>query len=279
MSIRSQPAGIFLLHPLAFVWSMWHQRALLFQLMWRQIQTENRGTFLGLFWSVLQPLLVFSIYGFVFVLMFQGRFGEAKNETSTQYAIGIFLGLNLIQLFTESLTSAPRALVSQPNFVKKIVFPLEILPISLVGASLFRTLIGIGLVFVALCCWGPLPNVLAFWMIPILIVVLLWSMGIAWILSALGVFIRDLGPLTQFLSIAITFFSAVFYSPNRITGIFAPLHFNPLLICLQEARNVLLWHHSPDLWSLELCALAGVILCVIAHAFFITVKGTFADCL
>src|ERR1022692_379598 len=210
-----------LVSPLNLVRKLYRQRNLLRQFTWRNIEIQHKGSTLGLFWSVLSPLLLFAVYAFVFVVIFNGRFGVVPTETRVDYAIGLFLGLALLQLFQEALTVSPLSVVQNPNYVKKVVFPVEILPVAAFGAALFRCLVSLGLVMVACVFWGPGLSSTAWWLPFIVVMLGLLSLGIGWILAALGVFVRDLVPLMQFFSILLMFISAVFYSGDQIPHAFA----------------------------------------------------------
>lgn len=268
-----------LLTPWVVAGKLYRHRQLLWKFTWRNIEQQHKGSLLGLAWSVLNPLCLFAVYAFVFIAVFNGRFGVRPTETRLDYAIGLFLGLSLVQLFQESMTVAPLVIVQNTNYVKKVLFPLEILPLAAFCAAFFRCLVSLTLVLLAVVVWGPGLDATAWWL-PVLLVMLgLLSLGVAWILAALGVFLRDLAPLMQFFSVLLMFTSAVFYSFDRIPGKFAFLRFNPLLIVVESGRGVLLWHVSPtggDLWYLGVVA---TVTCLAGYAIFCSVKPAFSDVL
>ncbi len=266
-----------LLSPLKMVRKLYRQRNLLRQFTWRNIEIQHKGSTLGLFWSVLSPLLLFAVYAFVFVVIFKGRFGVVPSETRVDYAIGLFLGLALLQLFQEALTVSPLSVVQNPNYVKKVVFPVEILPVAAFGAALFRCLVSLGLVMVACVFWGPGLSSSAWWL-PLIVVMLgLLSLGMGWILAAVGVFVRDMVPLMQFFSILLMFMSAVFYSGDQIPHAFAFLRLSPVLIVIETGRAALLWHIQPAAGTLVYLGIVSVMTCIFGHAFFCAVKSAFAD--
>lgn len=266
-----------LLNPLNLVRKLYRQRSLLRQFTWRNIEIQHKGSTLGLFWSVLSPLLLFAVYAFVFVVIFKGRFGVVPTETRVDYAIGLFLGLALLQLFQEALTVLPLSVVQSPNYVKKVVFPVEILPVAAFGAALFRCLVSLGLVMVACVFWGPGLSSTAWWLPFIVVMLGLLSLGMGWILAAVGVFVRDLVPLMQFFSILLMFVSAVFYSGDQIPHAFAFLRLSPVLIVIETGRAALLWHIQPAAGTLVYLGIVSVATCILGHAFFCAVKPAFAD--
>jgi lipopolysaccharide transport system permease protein len=268
-----------LLNPVELANKLYKQRVLLRQFTWRNIEMQHKGSKLGLVWSVLSPLLLFGAYAFVFVVIFKGHFGVTATETRADYAIGLFLSLALLQLFQEALTVSPTIIVQTPNYVKKVVFPIEILPVAVFGAALFRCIVSILFVTVACVFWGPGLSSSAWWLPCILIMLGLLSLGIGWIVAALGVFLRDMVPLMQFFSVLLMFMSAVFYSSDQIPNALSFLRFNPLLITIETSRDVLLWHVQPTMGNLVYLGIVSAGTCIFGHALFCALKPAFADVL
>lgn len=266
-----------LLNPITIGKNLRRHRILLGQFTWRNIELQHKGSLLGLTWSVLNPLLLFSVYGFVFIVIFDGRFGVVTTETRVDYAIGLFLGMALLQLFQETMLSAPVIIVQNPNYVKKVVFPIEILPAAAFCAAFFRCLISLTLVVLAAALWGPGLGPTVFWLPLIVLMLGLLSIGVGWMLAALGVFLRDIAPLMQFFSVLLMFMSAVFYSIDRIPKFFGFLRFNPLLVVVEAARDALLWHRSPSTGSLLYLGVVSLVTCLVGHALFCSVKPAFSD--
>ncbi len=266
-----------LLNPYLTAHKLWRNRALLRQFTWRTIEMRHKGSLLGMVWAVLSPLLVLSIYSFVFVTVFDGRFGSNPDETAWDYTIAIFLGLALMQLFLETLTSSSGVIVGNANYVKKVVFPLEILPISVVGASLFHCSVSIGLVLIAVLTFGGGLSWTVLWLPFIIVPILLIACGVAWLLSALGVFLRDLTFVTQFMSLLFMFLSAVFYPASRIPEEFAFLHANPMLVALEASRNAVLWHSPPSLGTMLYLYTVGGTVCIGGYFVFTKLRSAFAD--
>ncbi|HEY9156221.1 MAG TPA: ABC transporter permease, partial [Opitutaceae bacterium] len=233
--------------------------------------------FLGLIWSFMQPLLVLSVYAFVFILVFNGRFGVVPEETSWDYAIGIFLGLAVIQLFVDALTIAPAAILSHANYVKKVVFPLEILPATIVGASLYHLTISLGLALLATVIGSAGLHLSVLWIPFILIPLVAFALGVSWVMAGLGVFIRDLSFVTQFLSLLLMFTSGVFYDASRIPASFSVLRYNPLLLLIDETRKAFLWGIAPDTGTLVILYIVSLFVLTIGYAVFAKLRPVFAD--
>lgn len=268
-----------LLNPVRITGDLYRHRALIWQFIWRNIELQHKGSMLGVIWSILSPLLLFGVYGFVFIIVFEGRFGVVPTETRIDYAIGLFLGLTMLQLVQETMTVTPTVIAQNPNFVKKVVFPLEVLPVAALGAALFRCLVALVLVVLATEIWGSGLSATAWWLLVLVVFLGIFSMGVAWILSALGVFLRDLAPLMQFCSVLLMFISGVFYSVSKIPADFSFLRFNPLAIFVETARGALLWNISPT--SAELLCLGAIstVTCLVGCALFANLKSAFADVL
>ena len=201
-----------------FAADLWQHRELLWQFTLRNVELRHRGSHLGLIWSFLNPLLMLGLYVMVFGYIFGGKFGIVPNETRVDYALGIFAGLTLLHFISEILTTSPAIIVGNPNFVKKVVFPLEILPAAAVGAALFHLLISLGLALAAVAIAGVPFSAAALWLPVILLPLVLLGLGVAWFFSALGVFLRDIGQIMQFLSMALMWCSGVFFSAEKYTG-------------------------------------------------------------
>ena len=266
-----------------FAADLWQHRELLWQFTLRNVELRHKGSHLGLVWSFLSPLLMLAIYVLVFGYIFGGRFGILPNETRIDYGLGIFFGLTLFHFFAEVLAVSPGVIVGNPNFVKKVIFPLEILPAASVLGALFHMFIGLGLLLVGILAFGPGLTVLALWLPLILVPVVLLVWGIGWLFSALGVFFRDLSQITQFLTMALMFSSAVFYSAQRIITASALgwsiLRFNPVLLAIELARDVALWGRPPNLHHLAYLYIIGLTACYLGHAAFRRLRPAFADVL
>lgn len=261
--------------------SLWHHRDLLLQFTRRQVELRHKGSHLGLAWSFLSPLLLLALYVVVFGYIFGGRFkAETVPETRIEYALIVFLGLALHHFVAEVMTTAPSLILGQPNFVKKVVFPLEVLPAANIGAALVHFLITLGLVFIGALVTGVPLTLGVLWLPVLLLPLLLMTFGLSLCLSAVGVFWRDIAQLTQFLSLALLFASAVFYPVGQIPStIYSILRFNPLLLLIQEARGTAFWGHPLNFTHLGYLYVFGFAACLAGAALFQRLRGSFADVL
>jgi lipopolysaccharide transport system permease protein len=252
-------------------------RNLIVQFTRREIEKRYRGTFLGIFWSFLTPLIMLGVYTLVFGFIFGGSFGH-PGETKTQFALGLFCGLLLWDFIGGSISGAPGLIISNPNYVTKVIFPLEILPICSVGAAFFHMLIGfLPLLLFVLIAEGGIP-ITALQVIPILIPVILYCLGLTWIFSALGVFLRDIGSLIPPALTIIMFLSAIFFPlsaiPKDIRWI---VELNPAAILISMARNALVFGQSLDWATLGIQTTLSLAVAILGYALFLKCKPAFAD--
>ena len=174
---------------------------------------------------------------------------------------------------------SPTTIISNPNFVKKVVFPLEILPASTVGGALFHLLISLGLVLASLLLFGRGLPVSTLWLPVIILPLILFGLGISWLLSALGVFFRDINQITAFLSMALMWASGVFFTAQKYPAAWPYVRFNPLLLAIDLARDAALWARPINYHHLGYLYLAGFLICILGHLAFQKMKPAFADVL
>jgi lipopolysaccharide transport system permease protein len=263
--------------------SLFKRRELLWQFLLRNVKSRHRGSVLGALWLIVNPLLMLSLYVFAFGVVFGGRFTDSPDESTLDYALGIFLGLNVLGLVSGVIGAAPGVIVGQPNFVKKVVFPLEILPAAMTGALAYDLLIGFGLCLTGIAILGPGLTLTAFYIPVILCPVFLMALGLSWFFSALGVFIRDVSHLGSFLGLALLYASGVFYSAEKAKaaapGIWKFLQWNPLLQTIDSLRQVTLWGGDLDWWKVGYAWVFGVIVFLGGAWFFNRLRPAFADVL
>lgn len=257
---------------------LWRHRELLWQFTQRNVELRHKGSHLGLVWSFLSPLLMLGLYVLVFGYIFGGSFGVLPNETRADYALGIFFGLTLFQFVAEVMGIAPTLIVANPNFVKKVVFPLEILPASAVASALFHLCISLGLALLGMVLFGTEASWSILWLPVIIFPLILLSLGIAWSFAAVGVFFRDLGQLMQFVTMALMYSSAVFFSAAKIpAGFWVVLRFNPILLAIELVRNSALWSQPMNWHHLAYLYGTGVLAFYLGHLVFRRTKAAFAD--
>jgi len=266
--------------PLAMFTSLWRNRQLILQLTRRDVISRYRGSLMGLAWSFLTPLLMLVVYTFVFSVVFKARWNINVEESKTDFAIILFTGMIVFNLFAEIVNRAPGLIVSNTNYVKKVVFPLEIFSWVTLGSVLFHSLVSlVVLLLVQIVLNHSLPWTVIFF--PLVLLPLIFaSVGVAWFLAALGVFVRDIGQLTSVFTTVLMFLSAVFYPltslPERYQGL---LMINPLVLIITESRKVLIFGSQPDWFSLGIALLVGFGLAAAGFWWFQKTRKGFADVL
>lgn len=283
VAVRSAERGPMEGHsasPFAILANLRQHRHLLAQLTRREVQARYRGSYLGVLWSFLNPLFMLAVFSVVFGLIFQGRFTGHANESPVDFALQLFAGLIIFNVFAECMQRAPNLMLSNSNYVTKVVFPLEILPVTVVLNSLVNMLFGLAPLLVGIFIFrGHLPWTLLLW--PLLMVpIFLLALGLTWLMSALGVFFRDLnelvGPLTQVLVYA----SAIFYPIERVPAAIQPiLRLNPLAFLAAQSRDLAVWGTLPDWTGFGVVCGVSLLFATAAYAAFTRVKHAFADVL
>lgn len=278
-TITAQSPGVRqYLNPLHLVYTLWRHRDLIRQFTRREIEGRYRGSFLGILWSFVNPLVLLLIYTFVFGIIFKSRWPNAKTDNLSEFAVTLFCGMIAFNIFGECIGRAPLIVVGVPNYVKKVVFPLEILPISSLGTALFHAGIGlIILIAVNLVASGALLWTILF--LPIVIVpLLLLTLGLSWLLASLGVFIRDINYTVGLVVQVLFFLTPIFYAVESIPPPFrSVISLNPLTPIIENIRRVVLWGIMPDWASLIVWIFATGVTMILGYAWFMKTKKAFAD--
>ena len=266
-----------MLRPVAGPARLWRERHLVRELARREIVARYRGSWLGGVWALLEPLLQFALYAFVFAAVFRARWSTG-DEGSGEYALQLFAGLSLYNLFAEPAASAPTLVLSHRHFVRKAVFPLETLPLARFLSAAFPALTSLGLLLVALVVLGRGP-LLTWLLVPLaLLGPALFSLGAVYFLAAFGVFVRDVGHVVRLLVMAGLFLSPVFYPLERLPASWQRwLLLNPFSHFVRDFRRVVLDGRPPEWvpWAIVL-AVSGA-LALLAYAWFDRSQRAFAD--
>lgn len=260
--------------------SVWRHRFLIWQMSKREVLGRYRGSVMGLAWSFFNPVLMLAVYTFVFSVVFKARWGMGGEESKANFAIILFVGMIVHGLFSECVNRAPGLILSNVNYVKKVVFPLEILPWVAMGSALFHAVINLTVLLIAQLILNlSLPWTAIFFPLVILPLIIA-TMGFAWLLSATGVFVRDIAQITGIMTTVLLFISPVFYPvsalPNEYQGW---LLLNPLTFVIEEARNVLIWGRVLDWPRWGISVAAGLAIAWGGFWWFQKTRKGFADVL
>lgn len=267
--------------PLSIVNSLWRNRQLIVQMTKREVVGRYKGSAVGLAWSFLNPVFMLVVYTFVFSEIFKSRWGGVGGDDSkTQFAVVLFVGMIVLGLFSEVINRAPGLILSNVNYVKKVVFPIEILPVITMCATLFHSLISLSVLLTAFVLFnGYLHWTIVFTPLVLFPLVIL-TLGLAWMLASIGVFLRDVGQTIGILTTVLIFLSPVFYPVTAIPERFRPfIMANPLTFIIEQAREVLIWGHLPNWVGLGAYTLAATIVAWAGYAWFQKTRKGFADVL
>jgi lipopolysaccharide transport system permease protein len=263
--------------PGALVWSLISNRALVLDLAKRDAIGRYKGSALGIIWSLLTPLLMLAVYTFVFSEVFKARWGGGSG-TRSEFAIVLFAGMIVFNVFGECVMKAPGLILGNANFVKKIVFPLDILPVVNLLSALFHALISISvLLLFQLVERGGVP--LTAFFIPFVFLPLgLFTLGITWWLAATGVFLRDIGQTIGIFITALMFLSPIFFPVSSLPSRWQTVaKFNPMTFPIEQARDLLIWG-NPIHWGAWLAyTCAAALVAWLGYVWFQRTRRGFAD--
>lgn len=263
--------------PMEMFGSLWRHRELIKASAKREVLGRYRGSFLGLLWSFFNPLLMLVIFTFVFSVIFKARWSGGSGS-KTEFALVLFAGLLVFNLFAECISRAPGLILSNINYVKRVVFPLEILPFVGLLSALFHALISLGVWLIAYTVFFGIPNTTVFWLPLVLLPFCLFLMGLSWALASLGVFLRDVSQFIGVLTSALMFLSPVFYPAAAFPEDYRLiLYLNPLTTVVEQARDVLLWGRAPDPSTLGLYWVVTLGIAWLGFAWFQKTRKGFAD--
>ncbi|MFB3303595.1 ABC transporter permease [Pseudomonas sp. AMR01] len=263
--------------PIGLVVGLWKYRSLISQMTKREVIGRYRGSVMGLTWSFFNPVLMLAVYTFVFSEIFKSRWAGVETGKGG-FAILLFVGMIVHGLFAECANRAPTLVMANSNYVKKVVFPLEILPVITLGSALFHSCISLVVLLAAqFLIQGEL-----YWtalLFPLILVpLILATLGVSWFLASLGVYLRDVGHVITVLTTVLLFLSPVLYPVAALPDVYKPwLKLNPLTYIIEESRSVLLFGHVPNWGNLAIAVVIGAVIACVGYWFFQKTRKGFAD--
>lgn len=275
MNSRRNPS----ISPVALIQSLRANWSLTLALARREIVGRYRGSFMGLMWSFFHPLLMLAVYTFVFSVVFNARWPQGT-DSKTEFALVLFTGLIVFSLFSECVNRAPSVILNNANYVKKVVFPLEILPIVTLLSAGFHMLISIlvwlGFYFIF---FGVPPVTIM--LLPLVLAPLVFiTMGLSWLLASLGVYLRDVAQIIGVVTTILMFMSPIFYSVEALPVEYRSLMLaNPLTTNIEQVRDVMIWGRGIDWTAWLLLLLGSMAMTWLGFAWFQKTRAGFADVL
>lgn len=268
----------FSISPLQMIMSLWKNRGLTATLTKREIAAKYRGSLMGVLWSVVNPMFMLVIYTFVFGIVFKARWNAASDYSKTEFALILFVGLMIFNVFAECINRAPTLIISNTSYVKKVVFPLEILPVVVISSALFNMLVSFIVWFAFyLLLFGPPPNTIL--LFPLLLIPLLMLiLGLSWFLASLGVFVRDISQIISIITNALMFLSPIFYPVTAVPEEFRPIMYaNPITSVVEQVRGALMWGTKPNWNSFAVSFLVSFLIAWLGFAWFQKTRKGFGD--
>mgnify|MGYP001581908926 CR=1 FL=1 len=258
--------------------NLWSHRELIHQFSSREVTGRYRGSFLGLFWSFVQPLVMLLTYTFIFGVIFKARWPGHASASLVEFATVLFCGMTAFGVFSECANRAPSLIVSNPNYVKKVVFPLEILPVSVLLGALFQGLVGLLMVVILNLAVNHVVHITLLFLPLVALPLCFFTLGASWVLASLGVFFRDLPHIMPLVTTVLFFLTPIFFSAEMVPPPYSTvMHFNPFSFIVESFRRVVLWGTMPNWTILGAGTLACAVFMFLGYAFFMRTKKGFAD--
>ncbi|MNW38608.1 Teichoic acid translocation permease protein TagG [compost metagenome] len=256
---------------------LWRHRELIRQFTIRDLASRYKGSYLGFLWSFLYPIMMLVVYTFVYSEIFKSRW-TAQSDSKIEFALIIFAGLTTYNIFSEVVSRAPSLIIQNVNYVKKVVFPLEILPVSVLGSALINSLFSFSILITSLITLQGKIYWTALFLPLVLLPLLLLSVGLAWILSSIGVYFRDISQVVTVAVQALMLLSPIFYSTAIIPDDFKFIyHYNIIGFVIEDMRNILIFGLMPDWANFTTSTTVGAVILLAGYICFKKLKGGFAD--
>lgn len=263
--------------PINLLRSVMANRSLIYHMTKREVLGRYRGSVLGVLWSFITPLVMLSVYTYIFSVVFQARWGNV-GDSRVEFALILFCGLIAFNVFAECVNRAPTLILSNAIYVKKVVFPLEILPVVAICSALIHAACSFLVLFLAIA----ILKVQIFWtmlLVPVVFLpIILLTLGLSWFLSSLGVFLRDIGVAIGLVTTVVLFMSPIFYPADSVPqSLKFIIELNPLGVVIDQLRGVVLWGRMPNwlVWATWL--VASFCIASLGFAWFQKTRKGFAD--
>lgn len=266
--------------PFEMLASSWRHWDLVLQLTRREAVGRYRGSIFGWAWSLFNPLFMLGIYTLVFAGVFNTRWAGTTDGSKEDFVLILFVGMIVHGLFADCISRAPALIVSNTSFVKKVVFPLEVIPWVALGSALFHAAVSLTVLLAAqLVLRQHVPTTAV--LLPIVLLPLIFGlMGLAWLLASVGVYLRDVSQLTGMFATVMLFISGVFFPISALPEPYRSwLRLNPLAIAIEQTRDVLLFGRLPDMTVWGITMAFGLALAWLGFAVFQKARRGFANVL
>jgi lipopolysaccharide transport system permease protein len=259
--------------------SLWRNRNLIKVSVKREVLGRYRGSVMGILWSFFNPLFMLAVYTVVFSVVFKARWATGS-DSKTEFALVLFAGLMMFSIFAECINRAPGLILSNVNYVKKVVYPLEILPAVTLLSAMFHMIISLGVWLMAHALFFGAPHITALFLPFVIVPFVMFIMGFSWMLASLGVYLRDVSQIIGVITSVLMFMSPIFYPVSSLPENFRHLlYLNPLTPVIEMSRDVLYWGKMPNFQLLGIYWLATALIAWLGFAWFQKTRKGFADVL
>ncbi len=259
--------------------SFLRNRSLIYQMTKREVVGRYRGSMLGIAWSFFNPLIMLAVYTLVFSTVFQAKW-NVGSDSKTEFALVLFIGMIMHGVLSESMNSSPSLMLRNISYVKKVAFPLEVLSWVVVGSTLFHSIISVVVWALFYLVVNQAFQWTAIFFPLILLPLVLFSLGVSWVLASLGVYIRDIGQMTGVLTTILLFMSPIFYPASRLPEPYQTImYINPLTFVIEQARGVLMWGDMPNWSGLIIAYIVSLFVAWVGLVWFQKTRNGFSDVL
>lgn len=267
------------LSPVVAAKSIIKNKSLIYSLAKREVIGRYRGSVMGLMWSFFNPLLMLVIYTFVFSVVFKAHW-TGGGTSKTEFALVLFSGLLVFNILAESLNRAPGLILSNVNYVKKVIFPLEVLPVVAMLSTLFHFMISLLVWLIFYLIFFGMPHLSIIELPVILLPLVLLTLGVSWFLASLGVYLRDVGQIISVVTTILMFLSPIFFPVSSMPVRYQPfMQISPLTFAVEQARNIMIWEKPVNWIAWEIWIVISCTVAWLGFAWFQKTRKGFADVL
>jgi lipopolysaccharide transport system permease protein len=270
----------YYLQPHLIPLTLWRHRQLIGQLVRRGVAARYRGSALGVLWSFLLPLVMLAVYTFVFSVILPARWGTSADVSKIDFALTLFCGLLIYGVFSEATAAATTVIIGNVSYVKKVVFPLEILPVVTLGTALVNGLFSLVILLAGMGVFQYRFPLLILYLPLVALPLVLLCLGLSWFLASVSVYLRDTGHVVTVVLQILIFLTPIFFPMSMVPAAFQVfMKLNPLSVVVESGRDVLLRDAAPDWFWLGVVTVIAYALMQLGYAWFMKTRRGFADVL
>lgn len=244
----------------------------------RTVLQKYKGSYLGLVWSFILPLCMLAVYTFVFGTVFKARWDYQVSSNSAEFALILFVGISIYSVFSEVVASAPNLVIGNPNYVKKVIFPVELLSMTSICSAMVQLCFNLVIILISkalvLRVFDLMPLLLPIVLLPLIFLLL----GISWLLSSIGAYVKDMRQISTLITLVFGYLTPIFYPASMVPeNLRVILYLNPMTYLVENARNVLIYNQWPDWKQLAIVTTISYFIMLAGLSVFKRIKSGFSD--